>query len=49
MAFAEGVRSFSTSISGAMASTPGGKGGSGFSSGGGFSGGGVGGGGGGRW
>jgi hypothetical protein len=49
MAFAEGVRSFSMSISGAMASTPGGKGGSGFSSGGGFSGGGVGGGGGGRW
>jgi len=47
--FAESVRGFSTSISGAMASTPGGKGGSGFSSGGGFSGGGMGGGGGGRW
>ncbi len=47
--FAESVRGFSTSISGAMASTPGGKGGSGFSSGGGFSGGGGGGGGGGRW
>lgn len=47
--FADSVRGFSTSISGAMASTPGGKGGSGFSSGGGFSGGGVGGGGGGRW
>ncbi|MEX0786515.1 MAG: DUF2207 domain-containing protein [Dehalococcoidia bacterium] len=47
MAFANGMRDFSTSISGAMASTPGGSGGSGF--GGGFSGGGGGGGGGGRW
>jgi len=47
--FAESMHGFSTSISGAMASTPGGSGGSGFSSGGGFSGGGVGGGGGGRW
>lgn len=47
MAFAEGMRSFSTSISGAMAATPGGSGGSGF--GGGFSGGGGGGGGGGAW
>jgi uncharacterized membrane protein YgcG len=47
--FAESVRGFSTSISGAMASTPGGSGGSGFSIGGGFSGGGLGGGGGGRW
>jgi uncharacterized membrane protein YgcG len=49
VAFAESVRGFSTSISGVMASTPGGSGGSGFSVGGGFSGGGVGGGGGGRW
>ena len=49
VAFAESVRGFSTSISGVMASTPGGSGGSGFSVGGGFSGGGIGGGGGGRW
>jgi uncharacterized membrane protein YgcG len=46
--FANDVRSFSTSISGVMASTPGGSGGSGFG-GGGFSGGGGGGGGGGSW
>jgi uncharacterized membrane protein YgcG len=49
IAFAESMRSFSTSISGVMVSTPGGSGGSGFSAGGGFSGGGIGGGGGGRW
>jgi uncharacterized membrane protein YgcG len=47
--FAESLRGFSTSLSGVMASTPGGSGGSGFSVGGGFSGGGIGGGGGGRW
>jgi uncharacterized membrane protein YgcG len=46
--FAESVRDFSGSISGVMASTPGGSGGSGFG-GGGFSGGGGGGGGGGSW
>jgi len=53
MDFANGLHSFSTSLSGAMASTPGGSGASGFSvggfSGGGFSGGGVGGGGGSSW
>jgi uncharacterized membrane protein YgcG len=49
MDFANGLQSFSTSLSGAMASTPGGSGGSGFSAGGGFSGGGGGGGGGGSW
>lgn len=46
--FAESLRDFSSSVSGVMASTPGGSGGSGFG-GGGFSGGGVGGGGGGSW
>jgi uncharacterized membrane protein YgcG len=46
--FAASVNSFSTSITGVMAATPGGSGGSGFS-GGGFSGGGVGGGGGSSW
>lgn len=46
--FAMGVRNFSSSVSNAMASTPGGSGASGFS-GGGFSGGGGGGGGGGSW
>ncbi len=46
--FAEGVRDFSTSVSSVMASTPGGRGGSGFG-GGGSSGGGGGGGGGGSW
>jgi len=46
--FAESVRDFSSSISGVMASTPGGSGGSGFGGGGG-SGGGGGGGGGGSW
>jgi uncharacterized membrane protein len=49
MDFANGLQSFSTSLSGAMASTPGGSGGSGFSVGGGFSGGGIGGGGGSSW
>jgi len=49
MDFANGLHSFSTSLSGAIASTPGGSGGSGFSAGGGFSGGGVGGGGGSSW
>jgi uncharacterized membrane protein YgcG len=47
--FSRDVNSFSSSISTAIASTPGGSGGSGFSSGGGFSGGGGGGGGGGSW
>jgi uncharacterized membrane protein len=46
--FADSVNDFSGAVSGVMASTPGGSGGSGFS-GGGFSGGGVGGGGVGRW
>jgi uncharacterized membrane protein YgcG len=46
--FATGIRDFSSSINGVMASTPGSSGGSGFS-GGGFSGGGGGGGGGGSW
>jgi uncharacterized membrane protein len=49
VAFSQNLNSFSNSLSSAIASTPGGSGGSGFSSGGGFSGGGVGGGGGGRW
>ena len=48
MAFAGGVREFSSSMSSVMAATPGGSGGSGFS-GGGSSGGGGGGGGGGSW
>ncbi|MCH7618128.1 MAG: DUF2207 domain-containing protein, partial [Chloroflexi bacterium] len=47
VAFATGIRHFSSSMTGIMASTPGGSGGSGFS--GGFSGGGGGGGGGGSW
>ena len=47
VAFATGIRHFSSSMKGIMASTPGGSGGSGFS--GGFSGGGGGGGGGGSW
>jgi uncharacterized membrane protein len=47
--FSRDVNSFSSSISTAIASTPGGSGSSGFSSGGGFSGGGGGGGGGGSW
>jgi uncharacterized membrane protein len=47
--FSRDINSFSSSISTAIASTPGGSGGSGFSSGGGFSGGGGGGGGGGSW
>ncbi len=46
--FATNIRSFSSSMTGIMASTPGGSGGSGFG-GGGFSGGGGGGGGGGSW
>ncbi len=48
VAFATNIRHFSSSMTGIMASTPGGSGGSGFS-GGGFSGGGGGGGGGGSW
>ncbi|HEX5368906.1 MAG TPA: DUF2207 domain-containing protein, partial [Dehalococcoidia bacterium] len=47
-AFSQTVENFSSSVSSAIASTPGGSGGSGFG-GGGFSGGGVGGGGGGSW
>jgi uncharacterized membrane protein YgcG len=47
--FSNDINSFSSSISTAIASTPGGSGGSGFSSGGGFSGGGGGGGGTGSW
>ena len=47
VAFATGIRHFSSSMTGIMGSTPGGSGGSGFS--GGFSGGGGGGGGGGSW
>ena len=47
VAFATGIRHFSSSMTGIMVSTPGGSGGSGFS--GGFSGGGGGGGGGGSW
>ncbi|HWO72870.1 MAG TPA: DUF2207 domain-containing protein [Dehalococcoidia bacterium] len=49
VAFSRNLESFSNSISSAIASTPGGSGGSGFSAGGGFSGGGGGGGGGGSW
>jgi uncharacterized membrane protein len=47
--FAEGVRDFSASVSSVMASTPGGRGGSGFGGGGSSGGGGGGGGGGGSW
>jgi hypothetical protein len=48
VAFSQSLQGFSSSMSSAIASTPGGSGGSGFS-GGGFSGGGGGGGGGGSW